>query len=31
MDQKSNAYLENEKLGKLMKMYAVPCRKELPV
>ena len=25
MEQKSNAFLENEKLGKLMRMFAIPC------
>ena len=25
MDQKSNAFLENEKTGTLMRKYAVPC------
>ncbi|MCR5161570.1 MAG: polysaccharide biosynthesis C-terminal domain-containing protein, partial [Lachnospiraceae bacterium] len=25
MEHKSNAFLENEKLGKLMRMYSIPC------
>ena len=25
MDQKSNSFLETEKIGRLMRKYAIPC------